>query len=132
MQVAIFPALVEYFQRFLTCNSSKLSIVSSRCLYRRLTRFDEPSPLRVPLNCRRTPYCKAGYLVYKDKGIVIMKTSTPVNASIVWLYKVSVNALLIPYIPRSTKTAKRLFFNREQDCFIIRLYASNELRIVHV
>lgn len=68
------------------------------------------------------PYCKAGYLVYKDKGIVIMKTA-PRKRFYCVAYKVSVNALLIPYIP-DDKTAKRLFFNREQDCFIIRLYAS--------
>ena len=68
------------------------------------------------------PYCKAGYLVYKDKGIVIMKTA-PRKRFYCVAYKVSVNALLIPYIP-DYKNPKRLFFNREQDCFIIRLYAS--------
>ena len=44
------------------------------------------------------PYCKAGYLVYKDKGIVIMKTA-PRKRFYCVAYKVSVNALLIPYIP---------------------------------
>ena len=43
-------------------------------------------------------YCKAGYLVYKDKGIVIMKTA-PRKRFYCVAYKVSVNALLIPYIP---------------------------------
>ena len=76
------------------------------------------------------PYCKAGYLVYKDKGIVIMKTA-PCKRFYCVAYKVSVNALLIPYIP-DDKNRETVILQPGAGLFYNTFVRLNELRIVHV